>query len=45
MYCKTTSLVTWLVNPFGLVSMNPLVTRQVTHGTGRVTKLVTRSLA
>jgi len=31
LHCKTTSLVTWLVAPFGLVSTNRLVTRQVTH--------------
>jgi len=32
-HCTTTSLVTWLVNRCGLVSMNRLVTRQVTHVT------------
>ena len=26
-HCNTTSLVTWLVNPFGPVSINRLVTR------------------
>ena len=40
--CKTTSLVTWPVNPFGLVRMNRLVSRQVTHVTSRVIRLVTR---
>jgi len=42
-HCKTTSLVTWLVNPSGLVSISKLVTRQVTHVTSRVARLVTRS--
>ena len=43
--CKTMCLVTWLVNPFGLIGINRLVTRQLTHATSRVTRLVTRSLA
>ena len=34
-----------LVNPFGLVSINRLVSRQVTHVTSRVTRLVTWPLA
>jgi len=38
----STRLVTWLVNPFGLVSNNRLVTRSVTHVTSRVTRLVTK---
>jgi len=41
MHCNTASLVTWPVNPFGLVSSNRLVTRQVTHITKCVTRLVT----
>ena len=45
LHYKTTCLVTWLVKPFGLVSINRLVTRQVTHVTSRVTRLVTRPLA
>jgi len=44
-HCKTVSLVTWLLYPFGLVIVHRLVTRQVTHVTSRVTRLVTRSLA
>jgi len=44
-HCKTNiSLVTWVVNLFGLVSIIRPVTRQVTHVTRCVTRLVTRSL-
>ena len=34
-YYKTTSLVTMLVNPFGLVGIDRLVPRQVTHANSR----------
>jgi len=44
LHCGTTSLVTWLVHPFRLVNIPRLVTRQVTHVTSRVTRLVTKSL-
>jgi len=37
--------VTWLVDPFGLVSIPRLVTRVVTRVTSRVTRLVTKSPA
>jgi len=35
LHCKTTGLDTWLIDPFGLVSIKRLVTRKVTHETSR----------
>jgi len=41
LHWKTISLVTWLVNPCGLVSNNRLVTWQLTSVTSRVSRLAT----